>query len=127
MQTSMGFISREPVLTTHGQLDQPRRGGGGAAPGLPGLAATAACRLRRRAMAIARAVAMSTAIVRRMAPVRSVKARVASEAPARAARAERQSCRRRRQRRCARRPASAAWSLARSLTVRAGDGGAMAA
>ncbi|MCA8254613.1 pseudouridine synthase [Burkholderia sp. AU31624] len=38
MQTSMGFISREPVLTTHGQLDQPRRGGvrrGG--PGLPGL------------------------------------------------------------------------------------------
>ncbi|AOK04304.1 pseudouridine synthase [Burkholderia latens] len=38
MQTSMGFISREPVLTTHGQLDQPRRGGGrrGGA-GLPGL------------------------------------------------------------------------------------------
>jgi 23S rRNA pseudouridine2605 synthase len=38
MQTSMGFISREPVLTTHGQLDQPRRGGGRrGAPGLPGL------------------------------------------------------------------------------------------
>ena len=38
MQTSMGFIGREPVLTAHGQLDQPRRGGsrrGG--PGLPGL------------------------------------------------------------------------------------------
>ncbi|MEX3548030.1 MAG: pseudouridine synthase [Burkholderia sp.] len=31
MQTSMGFLNREPVLTTHGQLDQPRRGtqGGG--------------------------------------------------------------------------------------------------
>ncbi len=28
MQTSMGFLDREPVLTTHGQLDQPRRGGG---------------------------------------------------------------------------------------------------
>ncbi|WDD94390.1 rRNA pseudouridine synthase [Burkholderia sp. FERM BP-3421] len=28
MQTSMGFLNREPVLTTHGQLDQPRRGGG---------------------------------------------------------------------------------------------------
>ncbi|MBU9195466.1 23S rRNA pseudouridine(2605) synthase RluB [Burkholderia gladioli] len=27
MQTSMGFLNREPVLTTHGQLDQPRRGG----------------------------------------------------------------------------------------------------
>ncbi len=27
MQTSMGFINREPVLTTHGQLDQPRRVG----------------------------------------------------------------------------------------------------
>ncbi|MBM2768745.1 23S rRNA pseudouridine(2605) synthase RluB [Burkholderia anthina] len=39
MQTSMGFIGREPVLTTHGQLDQPRRGGGGrrGGPGLPGL------------------------------------------------------------------------------------------
>ncbi|RQR47503.1 rRNA pseudouridine synthase [Burkholderia sp. Bp9140] len=38
MQTSMGFIGREPVLTTHGQLDQPRRGGGRrGAPGLPGL------------------------------------------------------------------------------------------
>ncbi|RQS26022.1 pseudouridine synthase [Burkholderia sp. Bp8992] len=38
METSMGFISREPVLTTHGQLDQPRRGGGRrGAPGLPGL------------------------------------------------------------------------------------------
>ncbi|BEV51550.1 MULTISPECIES: 23S rRNA pseudouridine(2605) synthase RluB [Burkholderia cepacia complex] len=38
MQTSMGFISREPVLTTHGQLDQPRRGGGRrGGPGLPGL------------------------------------------------------------------------------------------
>jgi 23S rRNA pseudouridine2605 synthase len=28
MQTSMGFLNREPVLTAHGQLDQPRRGGG---------------------------------------------------------------------------------------------------
>ncbi|WLE59081.1 pseudouridine synthase [Burkholderia plantarii] len=28
MQTSMGFLNREPVLTTHGQFDQPRRGGG---------------------------------------------------------------------------------------------------
>ncbi|MDN7493467.1 MULTISPECIES: 23S rRNA pseudouridine(2605) synthase RluB [unclassified Burkholderia] len=38
MQTSMGFIGREPVLTTHGQLDQPRRGGGRrGGPGLPGL------------------------------------------------------------------------------------------
>ncbi|RQT65036.1 pseudouridine synthase [Burkholderia cepacia] len=38
MQTSMGFISREPVLTAHGQLDQPRRGGGRrGGPGLPGL------------------------------------------------------------------------------------------
>lgn len=38
MQTSMGFINREPVLTTHGQLDQPRRGGGRrGGPGLPGL------------------------------------------------------------------------------------------
>ncbi|KWF01113.1 23S rRNA pseudouridine(2605) synthase RluB [Burkholderia pseudomultivorans] len=38
MQTSMGFISREPVLTTHGQLDQPRRGGRRGAPGgFPGL------------------------------------------------------------------------------------------
>ncbi|RXV73644.1 rRNA pseudouridine synthase [Burkholderia stabilis] len=38
METSMGFISREPVLTTHGQLDQPRRGGGRrGGPGLPGL------------------------------------------------------------------------------------------
>ncbi|MGC3024672.1 23S rRNA pseudouridine(2605) synthase RluB, partial [Burkholderia sp. DN3021] len=38
MLTSMGFISREPVLTTHGQLDQPRRGGGRrGGPGLPGL------------------------------------------------------------------------------------------
>ncbi|WP_261539266.1 23S rRNA pseudouridine(2605) synthase RluB [Burkholderia multivorans] len=37
MQTSMGFISREPVLTTHGQLDQPRRGGRRGGPGLPGL------------------------------------------------------------------------------------------
>ncbi|MGS0894068.1 23S rRNA pseudouridine(2605) synthase RluB [Burkholderia stagnalis] len=39
MQTSMGFISREPVLTTHGQLDQPRRGGGrrGAPGGFSGL------------------------------------------------------------------------------------------
>ncbi|OJA81105.1 23S rRNA pseudouridine(2605) synthase RluB, partial [Burkholderia ubonensis] len=26
MQTSMGFIGREPVLTTHGNLEQPRRG-----------------------------------------------------------------------------------------------------
>ncbi|KDB09793.1 pseudouridine synthase Rsu [Burkholderia sp. lig30] len=33
MQTSMGFIGREPVLTTHGQLDQPRRGGRRGAPG----------------------------------------------------------------------------------------------
>ncbi|WP_241290823.1 23S rRNA pseudouridine(2605) synthase RluB [Burkholderia stabilis] len=38
MQTSMGFINREPVLTTHGQLDQPRRGGGRrGGPGMPGL------------------------------------------------------------------------------------------
>ncbi|KVE26097.1 pseudouridine synthase [Burkholderia singularis] len=42
MQTSMGFISREPVLTAHGQLDQPRRGrrglagGGGFGAGLGG-------------------------------------------------------------------------------------------
>lgn len=41
MQTSMGFINREPVLTTHGQLDQPRRGrrgpaGGGFGAGLGG-------------------------------------------------------------------------------------------
>ncbi|KAF1011016.1 MAG: pseudouridine synthase [Burkholderia sp.] len=28
MQTSMGFLNCEPVLTTHSQLDQPRRGGG---------------------------------------------------------------------------------------------------
>ncbi|MGV2289298.1 23S rRNA pseudouridine(2605) synthase RluB [Trinickia sp. YCB016] len=28
MQTSMGFISREPVLTAHGRFDQPQRGGG---------------------------------------------------------------------------------------------------
>jgi 23S rRNA pseudouridine2605 synthase len=27
MQTSMGFISREPVLTAHGRFDQPQRGG----------------------------------------------------------------------------------------------------
>ncbi|KVE44221.1 23S rRNA pseudouridine(2605) synthase RluB [Burkholderia sp. BDU5] len=33
MQTSMGFINREPVLTTHGQLDQPRRGRRGPAGG----------------------------------------------------------------------------------------------
>ncbi|ATF37306.1 23S rRNA pseudouridylate synthase B [Burkholderia thailandensis] len=43
MQTSMGFINREPVLTTHGQLDQPRRGrrgpaGGGFGAGLGGYA-----------------------------------------------------------------------------------------
>ncbi|AOJ69024.1 MULTISPECIES: 23S rRNA pseudouridine(2605) synthase RluB [Burkholderia] len=43
MQTSMGFINREPVLTTHGQLDQPRRGrrgtaGGGFNAGLGGYA-----------------------------------------------------------------------------------------
>ncbi|KVC58792.1 23S rRNA pseudouridine(2605) synthase RluB [Burkholderia stagnalis] len=48
MQTSMGFIGREPVLTTHGNLDQPRRGprrgatGGFAGPsgyggGMPGM------------------------------------------------------------------------------------------
>lgn len=37
MQTSMGFINREPVLTTHGQLDQPRRGGRRGGPGMPGL------------------------------------------------------------------------------------------
>ncbi|MBN3790017.1 23S rRNA pseudouridine(2605) synthase RluB, partial [Burkholderia sp. Ac-20353] len=50
METSMGFINREPVLTTHGQLDQPRRGprrgaagGGFAGPsgygGMPGMSA----------------------------------------------------------------------------------------
>ncbi|MGU7779812.1 23S rRNA pseudouridine(2605) synthase RluB [Burkholderia sp. PU8-34] len=49
MQTSMGFIGREPVLTTHGNLEQPRRGprrgaaGGFAGPsghgGLPGMSA----------------------------------------------------------------------------------------
>ena len=33
MQTSMGFIGREPVLTTHAQLDQPRRGPRRGAPG----------------------------------------------------------------------------------------------
>jgi 23S rRNA pseudouridine2605 synthase len=35
METSMGFISREPVLTAHGRFDQPQRGGGrrGAAGG----------------------------------------------------------------------------------------------
>ncbi|TKC81686.1 pseudouridine synthase [Trinickia terrae] len=27
MQTSMGFISREPVLTAHGRMEQPQRGG----------------------------------------------------------------------------------------------------
>ncbi|AOK16457.1 pseudouridine synthase [Burkholderia cepacia] len=48
MQTSMGFISREPVLTAHGNLEQPRRGprrgaaGGFAGPsgfggGMPGM------------------------------------------------------------------------------------------
>ncbi|KWE71345.1 pseudouridine synthase [Burkholderia ubonensis] len=48
MQTSMGFIGREPVLTTHGNLEQPRRGprrgaaGGFAGPsgfggGMPGM------------------------------------------------------------------------------------------
>ncbi|WP_175115469.1 23S rRNA pseudouridine(2605) synthase RluB, partial [Paraburkholderia solisilvae] len=29
MQTSMGFINREPVLMSHGRFDQPQRGGGG--------------------------------------------------------------------------------------------------
>jgi 23S rRNA pseudouridine2605 synthase len=37
MQTSMGFLNREPVLTTHGQLDQPRRPRRGAQGGFPGL------------------------------------------------------------------------------------------
>ncbi|WP_206998804.1 23S rRNA pseudouridine(2605) synthase RluB [Trinickia mobilis] len=38
MQTSMGFINREPVLTAHGRFDQPQRGGGrrGAARGFGG-------------------------------------------------------------------------------------------
>ncbi|MBN3727678.1 23S rRNA pseudouridine(2605) synthase RluB, partial [Burkholderia sp. Ac-20379] len=39
METSMGFINREPVLTTHGQLDQPRRGGRRGAPGGGGFGA----------------------------------------------------------------------------------------
>src|SRR6202011_5382767 len=29
MQTSMGFINRDPVLTAHGRFDQQPRGGGG--------------------------------------------------------------------------------------------------
>ncbi|WP_206952611.1 23S rRNA pseudouridine(2605) synthase RluB [Trinickia acidisoli] len=33
MQTSMGFINREPVLTAHGRFDQPGRGGGRRGPG----------------------------------------------------------------------------------------------
>ncbi len=33
MQTSMGFISREPVLTAHGRFDQPGRGAGRRGPG----------------------------------------------------------------------------------------------
>ncbi|RKP52266.1 23S rRNA pseudouridine(2605) synthase RluB [Trinickia fusca] len=33
MQTSMGFISREPVLTAHGRFEQPRGGRRGAAGG----------------------------------------------------------------------------------------------
>lgn len=36
MQTSMGFLNREPVLTTHGQLDQPRRRRGPAPGALSG-------------------------------------------------------------------------------------------
>jgi 23S rRNA pseudouridine2605 synthase len=40
MQTSMGFINREPVLTAHGNLNQPRQGrrgfGGGVGSGLGG-------------------------------------------------------------------------------------------
>ncbi|GAB7537427.1 23S rRNA pseudouridine(2605) synthase RluB [Burkholderia sp. 3C] len=39
METSMGFITRDPVLTTHGQLDQPRRGGRRGAPGGGGFGA----------------------------------------------------------------------------------------
>ena len=33
MQTSMGFINREPVLTAHGRFDQPGRGAGRRGPG----------------------------------------------------------------------------------------------
>ena len=33
MQTSMGFINREPVLTAHGGFDRPARGGGRRGPG----------------------------------------------------------------------------------------------
>jgi len=33
MQTSMGFISREPVLTAHGRFEQPGRGPGRRGPG----------------------------------------------------------------------------------------------
>lgn len=33
MQTSMGFISREPVLTAHGRFEQPARGPGRRGPG----------------------------------------------------------------------------------------------
>lgn len=33
MQTSMGFINREPVLTAHGRFDQPGRGPGRRGPG----------------------------------------------------------------------------------------------
>jgi 23S rRNA pseudouridine2605 synthase len=33
MQTSMGFISREPVLTAHGRFEQPGRGAGRRGPG----------------------------------------------------------------------------------------------
>ncbi|HTH62849.1 MAG TPA: pseudouridine synthase [Paraburkholderia sp.] len=36
MQTSMGFINREPVLTAHGAMNQPRQGRRGTATGLGG-------------------------------------------------------------------------------------------
>jgi len=36
MQTSMGFINREPVLTAHGNMNQPRQGRRGAATGFGG-------------------------------------------------------------------------------------------